>query len=243
MLFVFPLASEPLRLTLKARWSRQLLAAFGIRLEVEGQPAESGLLVANHISWLDIFAINAVAPSAFVSKDDVRQWPLIGWWAAGADTLFLERGSRSAALRTKRSIAEYLCRRRRVCVFPEGTTGFGATVMPFHGALFQSAIDAGAPVLPTMLRYTERGRYSPAPAYVGDTPLVATFLAIARARRLVVQIVFLSGLDTVAVDRRHLAATAHRAIIRRLDRPEHPVDDGADDIAGPVVTAARQSGG
>lgn len=243
VLFVFPLASEPLRLTLKARWSRQLLDAFGIRLETAGRPAEGGLLVANHISWLDIFAINAVAPSAFVSKDDVRQWPLIGWWATGADTIFLERGSRSAALRAKRSIAEYLRRRRRVCVFPEGTTGFGAAVMPFHGALFQSAIDAGVSVLPAMLRYTERGRHSLAPAYVGDTPLVATFLAIARARRLVVQVVFLPGLDTVAADRRHLAATAHRAITRRLDRPEQPADGDTDEAADLIGAAVRQSGG
>ncbi|MBI5786925.1 MAG: 1-acyl-sn-glycerol-3-phosphate acyltransferase, partial [Rhodocyclales bacterium] len=98
---VFPWLPERARLYLKARWSRQLLEELGVRIVTDGVLPERGLLVANHISWLDIYAINAVAPTTFLSKDDVLHWPVIGWLAKRVGTLFLERGSRTAALRAK----------------------------------------------------------------------------------------------------------------------------------------------
>lgn len=181
-----------------------------------------GLLVANHISWLDIFAINAFAPAAFVSKDDVRAWPLIGWLSSRTETIFLARGSRAAARQTKEHIAEMLGGRRCVAVFPEGTTSFGDGVLPFHGALLQSALDAGASVMPVALRYVDAaGRPSTAAAYVGETSLWQCLRAIATASGLQVRVAFLPAIPPVG-DRRHMAAHAHRVIAHALGATPSP---------------------
>lgn len=218
--FVYPFLSRRMRLFLKARWSRQLLDALGVRLRFAGRPLAGGLFVANHISWLDIFAINALAPTAFVSKDEVRRWPVIGWLSAKTETVFLERGTRAGAVRAKEQLHEALQRRWRVGVFPEGTTGLGDHVMPFHGALFQAAIDTGTRVTPVALRYTDReGRPSLAAAYVGDTSLMECLNNIISAGGLTAHVDFLPSIDTAGLDRRHLAAQAHRLIASRLVRP------------------------
>jgi 1-acyl-sn-glycerol-3-phosphate acyltransferase len=215
--FAFPILPRPAQLALKGRWSRQLFDTLGVRLRTSGTPIDGGLFVANHISWLDIYAINAFAPAAFVSKDEVRRWPVIGWLSAKAETVFLERGSRSAAVRTKEHLIGLLRQRRRVSVFPEGTTGDGTRVLPFHGALFQSAIDAGVRVAPVAIRYTDaEGRLAMAPAYVGDITFWECFRAIARSGGLTAHAVFLPTLDAGSGDRRHLAHRAHTAISHTL---------------------------
>lgn len=240
-------------LALKARWSRQLFDALGVRLRATGTPIDAGLFVANHISWLDIFAINAFAPAAFVSKDEVRHWPVIGWLSAHAETVFLERGSRSAAVRTKQHVVEQLRRRRRVGVFPEGTTGDGSGVLPFHGALFQSAIDAGVRVAPVAIRYTDaRGRPSPAPVYVGDTTFWQCFRAIVTSGGIVAHASFLPTLDAGASDRRHLAHRTHTAIAHALAagvtpsrwaRPDaNTATDRYDDLPGVPPSASLPTG-
>ena len=232
---VFPALPRRARLALKARWSRQLLDALGVRLLASGQAAREGLLVANHISWLDIFAINALAPTAFVSKDDVLSWPLIGWLTSKAETIFLERGSRTAARRAKETITETLRARHLVAVFPEGTTSFGNDVQPFHGALFQSALDAGTQIAPVALRYIDSaGQISLAAAYVGETSLWQCIRTISLASRLAVRVSFLPAIDPINHDRRHVAALAHRAIAHALgstpSRPVPPVADMASEI-------------
>lgn len=215
----FPLLPDRLRLALKARWSRQLLDVLGVRLQSTGTPLAGGLFVANHISWLDIYALNALAPTTFVAKDEVRHWPVIGWFSSRAGTLFIERGSRSAAQRTREHLIDELRRGSRVGVFPEGTTSFGNHVQPFHGALFQSAIDAGTCVVPVMLRYTNaHGQPTTVPAYVGETTFGECLRNIVTASGLTVHVSFLPAIDSVGVDRRHLAHHSHQVIAQALAR-------------------------
>jgi len=228
--FVYPFVTQRLRLALKQRWSWQLLETLGVRLYANRQRL-TGLVAANHISFLDIFVINAVMPAAFVSKDDVRHWPLIGWLCAHTGTLFLARGSRAAAAQARADIVERLRAGDLVAIFPEGTTSDGAQVLPFHGALFQSAIDAGRPVTPVLLRYTDTsGQRSRAPAYDGEVTMVQCLWAIARADGLTAHLEALPPQPADEVDRRHLAAHVHRLIASRLARPaadravETPVD-------------------
>jgi 1-acyl-sn-glycerol-3-phosphate acyltransferase len=218
--FTFGFLSLNTQRKLKARWSRQLLDALGVRLRTAGTPPAAGLFVSNHISWLDIYAINALAPTAFVSKDDVRGWPVIGWFSKHTETIFIERGSRNAAMRTKEAVVEKLRCRTRVGVYPEGTTGDGDGVLPFHSALFQSSIDAGVAVVPVALRYTGRdGKPSQIAAYVGDTTLWQCLRAIVAASGLTVHVAFLPVLDPAGHDRRQLAHRAHTLIASRLARP------------------------
>ncbi|MDO8958517.1 MAG: lysophospholipid acyltransferase family protein [Rhodocyclaceae bacterium] len=216
---VYPWISPARRLMLKQRWSRQLLECLGVELQVSGTAA-AGLFVANHISFLDIYVINAVTPATFVAKEEVRRWPLIGWLATRTDTIFLERGSRSAVQHARAKLVEQLRTDRRVVVFPEGTTTRGDRVLPFHGALFQAAIDAGAPVTPLALRYTDStGRRSEAPAYVDAITLWQALRAIVSADGLLAQIEVLPPIASHNSDRRHLAAHAHRAITHAVGAP------------------------
>lgn len=225
MATVYPVATASFRSRLKQRWSRQLLGMLGVRMAGQTCPGLSGgLLVSNHISWLDIFVINAVAPSAFVSKDDVKAWPLIGWLCQHTDTIFIERGSRRAAHRTSEHMNERLKEGRRIVIFPEGTTSDGHDVLPFHGALIQAAVETGCPVQPVALRYLDRhGQPSPAPAYVGDTTLWESLRAIVTVPYLQATPEFLEPVPSADTDRRHLAATLHRHISRAIVRhhPEH----------------------
>lgn len=242
----YPWIDARFRRALKRRWSRQLLEALGIRLKLgaggTALPAR-GLVVCNHISWLDIYVINALTPAAFVSKDDVKSWPLIGWLCAHTETIFLERGSRAAAQRTRETMIGHLRAGVHVAVFPEGTTTGGDRVLPFHAALFQSAIDAKVPVLPLVLRYADRaGNPNRAPAYDGDITLWQCLRAIARADSLKADLRILEPLAVAAADRRVLAARCHEAISWHMghhgfaSHPTLPADNAEADIEGQVAT-------
>ena len=192
-----------------------MLALLGVHLQVQGNELGAGnLLVANHVSWLDIFVINALTPTAFVSKADVRGWPLIGWLAARNDTVFLQRGSRSHARVVNAQIGSLLADGNLVAVFPEGTTTDGSTVLHFHSALLQPAIVAGRPLQPLALRYeTPSGELCRAPAYDGDITLPQCIAAITATPRMVARCVVFAPLATNAgAVRRELAATAHAQI-------------------------------
>ncbi len=159
-------------------WTRRMLLIMGVELVVEGTPPEHGplLQVANHMSWLDILVMNAARPSRFVSKADAERWPLLGSLITGAGTLYLERGNRRAAMRMVHHMAERLELGDILTVFPEGTTGDGKALLPFHANLLQAAIAARAPVLPIALRFLQRdtGEPHPAPIFVGDTTLLGS---------------------------------------------------------------------
>lgn len=159
-------------------WALRMLTVLGVRLELRGRPPVRGpvLLVANHISWLDILVMHAARHCRFVSKADVRRWPLIGTLASGAGTLYIERQSRRDAMRVVHRMAESLERGDVVAVFPEGTTSDGMALLPFHGNLLQAAISANAPVQPVGLSFldTRTRTATLSPCYVGDDWLAAS---------------------------------------------------------------------
>ena len=158
-------------------WSRRMLAILGIGLRLHGDPPACGplLVVANHISWLDITVLHAVCPCRFVSKADVKHWPVIGRLATACDTLYIERESRRDAMRVVHHVAQALQAGDMVGVFPEGTTSDGSGLLPFHANLIQAAITADAPVQPLALRFRKpQGADSRSPAYVGDDSLAGS---------------------------------------------------------------------
>jgi 1-acyl-sn-glycerol-3-phosphate acyltransferase len=166
-------------------WSRRMLRIMGVELEVRGVVHESGplLVVANHISWLDILVMNACQPARFVSKADARHWPVLGTLISGAGTLFIERENRRDAMRVVHLMAERLVDRDIVAVFPEGTTGDGRQVLPFHANLLQAAISTGTPVLPVAIGYRDpvAGGISDAPLFIGDTTLLSSIWTTLRS--------------------------------------------------------------
>lgn len=159
-------------------WALRMLQILGVSLEVRGTPVAHGpvLLVANHISWLDILVLHAARFCRFVSKSDVKHWPLIGTLATGAGTLYIERDKRRDAVRVVHHMAERLRAGDVIAVFPEGTTSDGTGLLPFHANLLQAPISAGVPVQPVALSFIDiaTGGPSLAAAYLDDDTLVAS---------------------------------------------------------------------
>jgi len=202
-------------------WSRQLLAILNIGIQIEGQQpvrVEGGcLMVANHVSWLDIFVLNAIHPLCFIAKSEVRTWPVIGWLSRRSGTVFIERAMRQDAASVNLLVSALL--KQDVCVglFPEGTTTDGKQVGHFHSALIQPAIDAGVRLCPIALRYqNEEGRPSSTAAFTGNTTLVQSIWKIMRCRQLNALVVFTPALLTASENRRVLARAAQTAIAQGL---------------------------
>jgi len=172
---IFPQLTAAQREVRVQAWAQRLLHLWGIAVVVRGTPPANGplLLVANHISWLDIVVIHATRHCRFVSKSDVKHWPVVGALARACNTLFIERESRRDAMRVVHYMAEALRAGDIVAVFPEGTTSDGVTLLPFHANLLQAAIATDAPVLPVALQFTDQasGALSLAPCYIGDDTL------------------------------------------------------------------------
>lgn len=219
---IYPLIGEARRLERRRVWSLGLLRALDVALISEGPaPPEGAFIVANHVSWLDIFAINALAPAAFIAKSEVRAWPLIGWLAAHNDTIFVQRASRAQARTANRRIARLVGCSRRAALFAEGTTSDGSKVLPFHAALLQPAIDAGAPVVPLAIRYEGRdGSRSTIPAYIGATSLIESLAAVCNADGLQVRLLWCSPREVDRKHRKQLCSETRHEICRELARHE-----------------------
>jgi len=194
-----------------------------LQLEVVGhsQPVGGTLITANHISWLDIMAIHAVCPQArFVSKADVKAWPLLNRLIDSAGTLYIERGSRRDALRVVHQVSAALQAGDVVAVFPEGTTSDGHALLPFHANLLQAAVATQAPVQPVALRYRDGGAaVSPATAFIGTTTLAQSMWMTARGRDVVVRVEWLLPQPTEQADRRALAERLRAQIAQALGAP------------------------
>lgn len=202
-------------------WSRHMLDILGVELRVAGTPPTSGpmLLVANHISWLDILVLNAVQPTRFVSKADVRHWPVLGTLITGAGTLYIERERRRDAMRVVHHMAEALRAGDLVSVFPEGTTGDGIELLPFHANLLQAAIVTQAPVLPVALTFIDRdsGVRSDAPTYIGDTTLLASIWRTVSDGRVRAVVCYGEAERAGGMDRRAWAHVLRQQVARLRD--------------------------
>mgnify|MGYP001549353160 FL=1 len=201
-------------------WSLKLLEYLGIELVVHGQPPVVGpmLLVANHISWLDIVVMHAVRHCRFVSKSDVRRWPLIGVLATAAGTLYIERDLRRDAMRVVNVMARALSAGEVLAVFPEGTTGDGVELLPFHANLIQAAITAQAPVQPLALHFRDSvtGLQSQAPSYLGDETLIGSIWRTLSAQGLVAVVSFGEPQRSNGRTRRTWATDMRLAIVALL---------------------------
>jgi 1-acyl-sn-glycerol-3-phosphate acyltransferase len=230
LLPVLPLLTAGGRQAAGRVWARAVLAALGARLVTRGRlPRRGALLVANHISWLDVLAVLAVAPGPLVAKREVRDWPLVGALARAAGTVFVDRSRPRSLPATVAEVTAHLRAGRLVTVFPEGTTTCGGAHRPdpgepFRPAMFQAAIDARVPVVPVALRYTHgpERRGTAAAAFVGEETLLSSLRRVLGVPGLVVSVTATPALhpDTGA-DRRALARIA-RAAVGEVDRAALP---------------------
>lgn len=184
------------RLWAKKYWSKILLALCGVRVTQRGTPILHGgvLWVVNHISWLDIFVLNCVRATAFVAKSEIRHWPLIGWLAAGAGTIFIERASRHAVHKVGLAMQTHFAREQAVGLFPEGTTSSGFDLLPFYANLFEPARKAAVQIQPVALLYFHQGRRSDLAAFVGEQTLLESLWQVLSSSGLSIEIHFLPTL-------------------------------------------------
>lgn len=214
---------------MQAAWCGALLAVAGVRVVVTGpRPAAGSLVVANHVSWLDVLALNRITPVRMLAKVEVRTWPLIGAMAARVGTVFLERDRLRALPAAVAAVATALRAGGCVGVFAEGTTRCGRDLGRFRPAAFQAALDAGAPVVPVALSYADaRGTVDATAAFVGDDDLLSSLRRVAAAPRTVLTVRVLpawtgpvaSRIGDRGPARRGAARTAAAAIAAALPAP------------------------
>ena len=196
-------------------WAEKMLRLMGVSMAVEGRVQDGAvLLVANHVSWLDINVLHAVVPQArFVSKSAIQHWPLVGQLADAAGTLYLERERKRDALRVVHLVAKALNDGQKVAVFPEGTTSDGRSLLPFHANLLQAAITTATPVQPVALRFSDpRDRISPVVEFIGATTLVESLWRVACGEGLVAHVTLLAARVSMGADRRELAEQLRRDV-------------------------------
>ena len=221
--FAFPFYSHTSKHRKIQAWSLSLLEIFNIELQVQGNGFLSGdphLIASNHISWLDIHVINAFQPIRFVAKSEVEHWPIFGWMAKQLGTVFIRRDSSRHARQVVEQVAQVLTA-QSICIFPEGTSTSGETVLPFKPNLFESAIVSQALVYPLSIRYLLKttGERSDAPAFVGDMGLLESMSNVIKAHSLVAQITILTPFPRAQMqgaDRRQLAVYCQESIAKTL---------------------------
>jgi 1-acyl-sn-glycerol-3-phosphate acyltransferase len=212
---VFPWSGARLRERLVRRWSARLLAVCRVQVEhlPGAAPLDHALIVSNHISWLDIFVINALHPCRFVAKAEIRAWPVLGWLVAQAGTVFIARGNRRDLRHIFKGLVDALGQGQRVAFFPEGTTAPQGQLLPFHANLFEAAIDAKVPVQPYALAYVDAaGNWHPAVDYVGETTFVDSILRILQGEPVRARLACLAPIESQGAHRRELCQASRDAV-------------------------------
>ncbi|NUR74056.1 MAG: 1-acyl-sn-glycerol-3-phosphate acyltransferase [Hamadaea sp.] len=205
--------------------ARALLRVLGLDLRVRGKH-RPGLLVANHVSWVDIVVLMAVTGGVrLVAKKEVGEWPVIGRLARRQHAVFVDRARPRQLPAAVAEAAAGLRAGATVAVFPEATTTCGACPVPMRPAFFQAAIDAGVPVTPLTLTFSVAGERSAAAAFVGDETLIASVRRLARAKGLTLTVSAAAplfpepGADRRVLARAASATVAATPIFTRLRRP------------------------
>jgi len=219
----YPHVSQPVQKRMTQKWSVGLLAILCIRLRFSGTLPEAKdqpiMLVANHVSWLDVYSLNSVCPARFVAKSEIRDWPLLGWFSRNVGTLFIERAKRRDTARINQDIGNALTLGDRVAVFPEGTTGDGTTLLHFHASLLQSAVAVEALLYPIAIRYYDAsGEINKAAVYVSIS-LLGSLRQILKQPRIDVELIFSDPINSNGKNRRELARSTEKAIANALSLP------------------------
>ena len=241
---IFPWVAENVRLRLERRWSAGMMRILNIRVRVQGMPpdlnARNTMLIANHISWLDIYLLCSVRPARFVSKAEVRSWPLVGWLAYKVGTFFIDRTRRHDTARVNHEMSAALSSGGCVAVFPEGTTSHGDTLLPFHASLLQPAVHSESKIWPTAIRYTRAdGSLNLAATYVGEVSFGESLEQILSQPEMYAEMIFLAPISAHGKTRRELARLSELAIAAALNLtlPAREAEEPAE--SRPAVASAE----
>lgn len=222
VILLFPWLPGRARTRLEKRWNIGLMEILNIRIRlvgvVPGLSAKNVMLVANHVSWLDIYVLSAVRPVRFVSKIEVLSWPIVGWLAKKTGTLFIDRTKRHDTARVNNEVSLVLKSGGCVAVFPEGTTSNGSMLRPFHASLLQPAVHSQSHIWPAAIRYTHvDGSLNIAPAYIDELTFGDSLKLILSQSIIYVNVEFMPPIPAEGKVRRELAREAQHAIAGALN--------------------------
>lgn len=208
-------------------WSRLSLRILGARVEVEGRPPRAPFfLVSNHLSYIDILALATVVDGYFISKVELRSWPMLGLLSRMVGTIFVNRELRRDVQRVNRVVEETLARGYGIILFPEGTSSQGYEILPFRSSLLAYPAEHGIPVYSASLSYATPPSEPPANLSVcwwGDAPFFAHFLNLLGLSRWEIKMRFLEEVET-ANDRKELARALQAVAVEELDPVVAPAD-------------------
>ncbi len=217
------------------RWACWVTALFGLRVQVRGIPPPAPcLLVANHLSYLDILVLATQTDIVFVAKAEVARWPVIGFLSRAVGTVFIDRARKRDLPRVIQAMTDALRRGQRVAFFPEGTSSAGTLILPFHSPLFEAAVRAGVPVRYASLTYRTICDIPPASHAVcwwGDMTFARHLYALLQLSEVRATVSF--GRDAVEAGNRKQLATQARAAVMRLFSPVTPTPTPAPTRAAP----------
>lgn len=197
-----------------SRSSRRHLKIFGYTCDVSGPIPKNGLLISNHLSYLDILAISAVTPAVFVSKAEVRRWPLFGWFAVISGTVFVDRERRTQVGEVNREIESALAAGALVVIFPEGTSTNGETILPFRTSLLEPAARGSHEISVDWLHYElEDGDAQQEVCYWGDHSFVSHLLNMLGKKKIRATLRF-GKFQRTTDDRKVLAAQLRDAVVK-----------------------------
>jgi 1-acyl-sn-glycerol-3-phosphate acyltransferase len=226
---VFPFSRKTTQEKLVRWWSGGMLAICQVDViyidqtqaadetakETNGE--EHVLVVANHVSWLDIFLLNSLRPCHFVAKADIRSWPIIGWLSAKAGTIFLARGRQREVRRIYEGLVHQIGAGKRIAFFPEGTTAAQGTILPFHANLFEAAIEAKVRVQPFSIRYVDaHGQLHHAVDFIGDMTFAESMNLILRGGKITAELRQLPLICTEGAHRRDIAQASRLAVAQSI---------------------------
>lgn len=215
MFFIF--LDQQQRMYLVQCWARRLLTILKIQVIVHGDlqmlHSQTGyLMVANHISWLDIHVINSLKPMIFVAKSDVAQWPIFGWIAQKIGTIFIRRDKLSDLKRVIQLIQSKIHQRQAICIFPEGTSSDGRQVLEFRSNLFEVVSHTPHQIIPLAIQYQEDGMYSDRAAFIGDMGLIDSIGRVMQSNSLVADVYLAPPIDADK-SRQELAILSREAVL------------------------------
>jgi len=219
--FLYPRASPERRRALMQRWCAKLLAILNIQVQVEGDPPSRGehaaMIAANHVSFVDIMLISSVCPTRFVAKSEIRAWPLAGWIADRAGTLFIRRDQMRDMARIDARVREVMGEGDCVGLFPEGITTEGDELRKFHSSLFEPAVANSAHVHPVAIRYEHPdGTLCREMSFIGDRTFGESIALILHQRRVRARLMFAPTVETAGASRRDVAKAVETRVASLL---------------------------
>lgn len=216
----FPRLRQAEKLDEIQRWAKRVLRILNVEVHCAGSQAASraGLIVANHLSWLDILVIQSLMPGVFVAKGEVRRWPLIGAMAQACQTIFVNRSSPRSAIAMVEATVAALAQGYSVVAFPEGTSSRGARVGPLHANIFEAAIRAATHVQPLVLRYVDArtGLACEAVPFVGDMSLTSSLRKVMATGAISAQVHIGPCIASTRHNRKSLARQSHHSMQEQL---------------------------